>query len=80
MFDVRPARNALKLLRDKFNNSSHNLVIMLTQRTMHGRRVFDVHFFVNPSYETSPKWHGFLIIKLVAFRPAAALKPEALNP
>jgi hypothetical protein len=47
---------------------------------MHGRRVFDVHFFVNPSYETSPKWHGFLIIKLVAFRPAAALKPEALNP
>jgi hypothetical protein len=43
--DVRPARNALKLVRGKFNNLIHNSMITLTQRTMHGRRVFDVHFF-----------------------------------
>jgi hypothetical protein len=40
--DVGPARNALKLVRGKFNNLIHNSMIMLTQRTMHGRRVFDV--------------------------------------
>jgi hypothetical protein len=28
----------------------------------------DVHFFVNPLYENTPKWHGFLMIKLVAFQ------------
>ena len=39
---VGPARNALKLVRGKFNNLIHNSMIMLTQRTMHGRRVFDV--------------------------------------
>jgi hypothetical protein len=43
MLDVRPARNALKLVRGKFNNLIHNSMITLTQRTMHGRRVFDVH-------------------------------------
>jgi hypothetical protein len=37
-----PARNALKLVRGKFNNLIHNSMITLTQRTMHGRRVFDV--------------------------------------
>jgi len=42
MFNVRPARNALKLVRGKFNNLIHNSMIMLTQRTMHGRRVLDV--------------------------------------
>jgi hypothetical protein len=30
--------------------------------------MFDVHFLVNPSYETTPKWHGFLMIKLAAFQ------------
>jgi len=30
--------------------------------------MFDVHFLVNPSYETSSKWHGFLMIKLAAFQ------------
>jgi hypothetical protein len=29
-------------VRGKFNNLIHNSMIMLTQRTMHGRRVFDV--------------------------------------
>jgi hypothetical protein len=28
--------------------------------------MFDVHFLGNPSYETTPKWHGFLMIKLAA--------------
>jgi hypothetical protein len=28
--------------------------------------MFDVHFLVNPLYETSPEWHGFLMIKLAA--------------
>ncbi len=43
VLDVRPARNALKPVRGKSNNLIHNSMIMLTQRTMHGRRVFDVH-------------------------------------
>jgi hypothetical protein len=30
--------------------------------------MFDVHFLVNPSYKTTPKWHGFLTIKLAAFQ------------
>ena len=42
MLDVRPARNALKPVRGKSNNLIHNSMIMLTQRTMRGRRVFDV--------------------------------------
>jgi hypothetical protein len=45
LFDVRPARNALKLVRGKFNNLIHNSMITLTQRTMHGRRVFISFFF-----------------------------------
>jgi hypothetical protein len=28
--------------------------------------MFDVHFLVNTSYETTPKWHGFLMTKLAA--------------
>jgi hypothetical protein len=28
--------------------------------------MFDVHFLVNPLYETTPNWHGFLMIKLAA--------------
>jgi hypothetical protein len=39
-FDIRPARNALKLVQGKFNNLIHNSMITLAQRTMHGRRVF----------------------------------------
>jgi hypothetical protein len=39
--------------------------------------MFDVHFLVNPSYETTPKWHGFLTIKLAAL--AAGLKSEPQN-
>jgi len=39
---IRPARNALKPVRGKLNNLIHNSMITLTQRTMHGRRVFDV--------------------------------------
>jgi hypothetical protein len=34
--------------------------------------MFDVHFLVNPSYETSSKWHGFLMIKLAAFQASGA--------
>jgi hypothetical protein len=30
-------------VRGKFNNLIHNSMIMLIQRTMHGRRVLDVH-------------------------------------
>jgi hypothetical protein len=41
-FYIRPARNALKLVRVKFNNLIHNSMITLTQRTMHGRRVFEI--------------------------------------
>jgi len=33
-------------VRGKFNNLIHNSMITLTQRTMHGRRVFDVHQFL----------------------------------
>ncbi len=39
---IRPARNALKPVRGKLNNLIHNSMITLTQRTMHGRRVFGV--------------------------------------
>jgi hypothetical protein len=46
-FDIRPARNALELVRSKFNNLIHNSMITLTQRTMHGRRAFDIRFFIN---------------------------------
>ena len=42
MLDVRPARNALKPVRGKSNYLIHNSMIMLIQRTMHGRRVLDV--------------------------------------
>jgi len=28
--------------------------------------MFDVHFLVNPSYETTPEWHGFLMMELGA--------------
>jgi hypothetical protein len=45
LFRVRPARNALKPVWGKSNNLIHNSMIMLTQRTMHGRRVFDVQSF-----------------------------------
>ena len=38
------------------------------QHRMLDVRVFDVHFLVKRLYETTPKWHGFLIIKLAAFR------------
>jgi hypothetical protein len=27
--------------------------------------MFDVHFLVNPLFETTPKWHGFLMITLI---------------
>ena len=30
--------------------------------------MFDVHFLVNASYETTPKWRGFLMIRLAAFQ------------
>jgi hypothetical protein len=29
--------------------------------------MFDVHFLVNTLYETTPKWHGFLMIIPAAF-------------
>ena len=45
MLDVRPARNVLKPVRGKSNNLIHNSMIMLTHRTMHGRRVFISFFF-----------------------------------
>ena len=39
-FDIRPARNALKLVRGELNNLIHHTMLTLTQRTLHGRRVF----------------------------------------
>jgi hypothetical protein len=41
--DVRPARNALKLFCGIFRHLVQNSIIIPTHRTMHGRRVFDVH-------------------------------------
>jgi len=41
-FDIRPARNALKLVRGELNNLIHHTMLTLTQRTLHGRRVFDI--------------------------------------
>jgi len=32
------------------------------------RSMFNVHFLVNPPYETMPKWHGFLTTKLAVFQ------------
>ncbi len=46
--DVRPARNALKPVRGKSNDLIHNSTIMLTQRTLHGRRVLDVQLGDQP--------------------------------
>ena len=43
-FDIRPARNALKLVRGKFNNFIHNSKFTLTQRSVHGRRVFIIRY------------------------------------
>ncbi len=34
---------------------------------------------LKPSHETTPIWHGFLMIKLAALLPAAGLNPEPLN-
>ena len=42
IFDIRPARNALKLVRGELNNLIHHTMLTLTQRTLHGRRVFDI--------------------------------------
>ena len=59
---VRPARNALKLVRGKLNNLIHHTMLTLTQRTLHGRRVFDIlrfdirHSsvrFLDPSFYTN---------------------------
>ena len=41
-FDIRPARNALKLVRGELNNLIHHTMLTLTQRTLHGRRAFDI--------------------------------------
>jgi hypothetical protein len=57
---IRPARNALKPVRGKLNNLIHNSMITLTQRTMHGRRVFNVDGFVK-----SPKKANFKISHLM---------------
>ncbi len=38
--------------------------------------MFDVYFLVNPSYETTPKWHGFLMIRLAASATEPWLKSE----
>ena len=59
-FDIRPARNALKLVRGEFNNLIHNSMITPTQWTMHGRRVFAFFEFL-------------LRLDWPLFRPAAAL-------
>jgi hypothetical protein len=40
LFDIRAARNALKLVRGKLNNVIHESMIAPTQYAMHGRRVF----------------------------------------
>jgi hypothetical protein len=41
-FGIRPARNALELVRGKSNKLIYNPMITVTQRTMHGRRVFKI--------------------------------------
>jgi len=40
MLDVRPARNALKLVQGQFNHLIYISMVMPTHRTMHSRRVF----------------------------------------
>ena len=40
VFEIRPARNALKLVCGKFNHLIYKSMITPTQNTMHGRRVF----------------------------------------
>jgi hypothetical protein len=39
-FDIRPARNAMKLVRSEFNHLIYISMFTPTHRTMHGRRVF----------------------------------------
>jgi hypothetical protein len=43
LFLVRPARNALKLVRIKFYHLIYKSMVTPTKRTMHGRRVFDIY-------------------------------------
>jgi len=44
--DVRPARNAfVQILCNAYNVDVSAAIIILTLNTLHGRRVFDVHFF-----------------------------------
>ena len=46
MLDVRPARNAfVQILCNAYNVDVSATIIILTLSTLHGRRVFDVHFF-----------------------------------
>jgi hypothetical protein len=73
LFDVRPARNALKLVQGKFNNLIHNSMITLTQRTMHGRRVFVFYACLRPSQAKVS-----FSIKLAAFQASGGAEP--LNP
>jgi hypothetical protein len=42
--------------------------------------MFDVHFLVNPSYETTPKWHGLLMIKLAAFHVSGWSEQRTAEP
>jgi hypothetical protein len=42
--------------------------------------MFDVHFLVNPLYETTPKWHGFLMIKLAAFQASGWAEQRTAEP
>jgi hypothetical protein len=65
-FIIRPARNALKLVRGKFNNLIHNSMMSLTQCAMHGRRVFAFLEFLFRSDRPF-------------FWPAAGLKPESAS-
>jgi hypothetical protein len=58
-FDIRPARNALKLVRGELNNLIHHTMLTLTQRTLHGRRVFDIlRFFGSLLYPPFDIRHG----------------------
>jgi len=79
-FDIRPARNALKLVRGELNNLIHHTMLTLTQRTLHGRRAFDILRFCGsllyPSYllkaglHAKPDDPSILIFKVAPSRKA----------
>jgi hypothetical protein len=55
-FDIRPARNALKLVRRKFKHLIHSSLITVYRHPMHGRRVFIIRLARNAFKQGSGKF------------------------